>query len=421
MTESIANIVAQHAEEAAFLWLLRDAAAVAPHYALEDLARLDGRLDAHLEGLRVAGADGWSALASELEKGQPGEVFACAAVALASGDAAKLDQVVETAVAAPPLGRAVVAALGWLPTKTAMARLQPLLASSHAAVRPIALAGAVAHRQHPGAALEAALKQPEPALRSVALRAVGKLGALKHLPEARAALKSSDVACRFAAAWTLGLLAPPDRDVMRTLQDTVLDVPRWRDDALQVLMRRVDVAGGGKWLAACFEKPELQRLAIIGFGYLGDPAAVPRLIEVMKQPALARVAGEAFCAITGLHLQYDRLEAAKPAGFEAGPTESPADDAVEPDPDESLPWPDQAKVARWWSEHSSRFAPGVRHLLGKPISVEGLAHALAVGRQRQRAAAAVELAIRRPGTPLFEVRAPGFRQLASLPTVKPTA
>ena len=32
------------------------------------------------------------------------------------------------------------------------------------------------------------------------------------------------------------------------------------------------------------------------------------------------------------------------------------------------------------------------------------------GRQRQRAAAASELALQQPGQPLVEVRAPGFRQ-----------
>ena len=32
------------------------------------------------------------------------------------------------------------------------------------------------------------------------------------------------------------------------------------------------------------------------------------------------------------------------------------------------------------------------------------------GYQRQRAAAALELAILKPGRPLFEVRAPGWRQ-----------
>jgi hypothetical protein len=37
MPEIITEIVDQHAEEAAFLWLLRDAAVSAPHYLLADL------------------------------------------------------------------------------------------------------------------------------------------------------------------------------------------------------------------------------------------------------------------------------------------------------------------------------------------------------------------------------------------------
>lgn len=56
----IADIVSQHVEEAAFLWLLRSSAIRQPHYALKDLAKLDERVEAHLDGLRVAGAsDTW--------------------------------------------------------------------------------------------------------------------------------------------------------------------------------------------------------------------------------------------------------------------------------------------------------------------------------------------------------------------------
>lgn len=44
----IAEIVSQHVEEAAFLWLLRSNAIRQPHYALKDLAKLDDRVEAHL-------------------------------------------------------------------------------------------------------------------------------------------------------------------------------------------------------------------------------------------------------------------------------------------------------------------------------------------------------------------------------------
>ena len=56
---SIPVVVEQHAEEAAFLWLLRDSAVHDPHYYLYDLAHLDDRTEAHIDGLRIAGDEGW--------------------------------------------------------------------------------------------------------------------------------------------------------------------------------------------------------------------------------------------------------------------------------------------------------------------------------------------------------------------------
>ena len=44
-------VVEQRAEEAAFLWLLRDSAVIEPHYSLPDVAHLDDRTEAHIDGL----------------------------------------------------------------------------------------------------------------------------------------------------------------------------------------------------------------------------------------------------------------------------------------------------------------------------------------------------------------------------------
>lgn len=55
----IRHIVSQHVEEAAFLWLLRDSAVGQPHYSIDDLENLDRRIEAHLDGLRIAGNEGW--------------------------------------------------------------------------------------------------------------------------------------------------------------------------------------------------------------------------------------------------------------------------------------------------------------------------------------------------------------------------
>ena len=150
---------------------------------------------------------------------------------------------------------------------------------------------------------------------------------------------------------------------------------------------------------------------IQGLRAVGDPDSIPRLLEWMKDPPLARVAAEAFAHITGVHISYDKLDAEPPEGFQSGPTEDPTDEDVALDPDGNLYWPDPAKCADWWAKNRKGFTGGTRYLCGKPIASDTLREVLRNGYQRQRAAAALELAIREPGKPLFEVRAPGFRQM----------
>jgi uncharacterized protein (TIGR02270 family) len=143
---------------------------------------------------------------------------------------------------------------------------------------------------------------------------------------------------------------------------------------------------------------------------IGDPVLIPWLIEQMKAPELARVAGESFTMITGVDIAYEDLEGEWPEGFEAGPTENSEDENVEMDPDEDLPWPDPELILKWWGQNKGRFHNGTRYLLGQPITLEYLQQVLRTGLQRQRAAAAIEVAMMNPGQPLFEVRAAGFRQ-----------
>ena len=84
LSQIVSNVVNQHAEESSFNWVLRDKAVSAPHYSLDDLAKLDTRIDAHIDGLRIAGDDGWEVCQQQLEFEEPGEVFTAAVLALES-------------------------------------------------------------------------------------------------------------------------------------------------------------------------------------------------------------------------------------------------------------------------------------------------------------------------------------------------
>jgi uncharacterized protein (TIGR02270 family) len=110
----IEDIITQHAEDAAFLWLLRDSAVHEPHYDLKDLTELDNRVEAHLDGLRIAGDAGWEICKDALIYEEPGEIFTASVLAFTSNDQERIDTVLEAGSNDPELARAIISALGWL-------------------------------------------------------------------------------------------------------------------------------------------------------------------------------------------------------------------------------------------------------------------------------------------------------------------
>jgi len=404
----IKSIIDQYADQSAFIWFLRDRAIQAPHYSLKDLAKLDGRVEAHIDGLRVAGDAGWEKCSEALEEGESGEVFAAAVLAFESGDGARIQLVLDVADEKPDTCRGLVSALGWLNWQQAEAHVGKLLSDASPLFRCVGLAASAAHRQDLGNALIDALRDEHPLLRSRALQAIGELGRKELLPFIRDNLGAEDDFCRYSAAWSLALLGNADSAFV--LKSFVRPDFSWPEDALKVAMRRMPLSSAIDWQAELARKPESMRLAIIGAGAIGDPTLVPWLLEQMAVPELARVAGESLTLISGVDIAFADLEGERPEGFESGPTEDPDDEDVEMDPDEDLPWPNPELIRGWWEKNGGGFRSASRYLMGQPISFGQAEQVLKTGRQRQRQAAALEMSMLKPGLPLFEVRAPGFRQ-----------
>jgi len=402
-------VLGQHAEEAAFLWILRDSAVHAPHYRLKDLAKLDLRVEAHLDGLRIAGPHGWNVLKDALALEEAGEIFAAAVVAFESGDPKRTDLVLDAGTATPELERGLVSAVGWLAPKKADRLIKALLASDAKARRRVGVAGAAIRRLDFEKDFLAAVKDNDPLLRARGLRAVAELGMTKHAALFTRHLDSVDPSVGYAAAWG-GALVSGDPAAVAALQEFAVGPGRKSREALVLAVRRMTPAAAASWREKLAKKPQTLRHAVIAAGAAGDPAAVPWLLDQTAVPGVARVAGEALSMITGVDLAYQDLDGDQPEGFEAGPNDDPGDENVQPDPDEDLPWPHPGRARAWWESQKSRFAPGKRYLLGREITPESVREALSAGRQRQRAAAALEIAILEPGSPLEEVRTPGFRQ-----------
>ena len=373
------------------------------------MARLDERVEAHIDGLRVAGDEGWRLVEEGLAREEPGEAFAAAVLALESGERDRLDQVLAAVRAAPEMFRGLTSACGWVAPETLQGTALGLLNGGSAFLQRVGIAACALHRLDPGPPLEAALADADPLLRARAARASGELGRRDLTARLIERLGDEDEACRFWAAWSAVRLGSR-REALELLKSLPLAGARFAERAVRLAVRAMTPEAAQSWLSGLVQHSQFQRAVIVGAGARGDPFYIPWLIERMAEPELARVAGEAFAMITGVDLAYQDLDGEWPEGFEAGPTESPEDEDVALDPDEDLAWPELGLLQRWWEDNKGRFPPGARMLLGQPVSEGHCRQVLLDGFQRQRTAAALELALMRPEAPLVEIRAPGKRQ-----------
>jgi len=407
----VPGIVERHAGEAAFLWSLRDAATDQPHYTLGHLATLEARIEAHIDGLRVAKDAGFKIACANLDRVRgPDELFVVATLALESRAETRIEFVLDFAEAVPGSRRGLFGALGWVMPETLRGRVVSWLDAPSTFRR---LAGVVAcslHRADPGPSVERLLGD-EPSVRARTLRLAGELGRIDLRQRVASALGEKDEACRFWAAWAAGLLG--DRvSPIPVLKTCAAGDSRFQLCALEILVKLLDCEAAAHWLREFGCDPAHGRLLIIATGVLGDPVAVRWLIENMGIPALARVAGESFSMITGTDLAEEALDGPAPVGFTASP-----DDQAR---DENLPWPDPAKVEAWWQNEEMRFPKSVRHLRGLPLAGDACNKILRDGRQRQRRAAAYGLALISPGQHLWNWRARSEVQARRLRVPTPT-
>lgn len=405
----IPHIIDQHAEEAAFLWLLRHNAVYAPHYNLKDLAKLDGRVEAHIDGLRIAGGYGWEACCHNLEFKERGEVFTAAVLALEGNAVDRINKVYQVAEEVPETLTGLISALGWVEPHHLQGKVNGLLVSKNPLWRQVGIAACAIHRVDPGKFLDQAIQDDDIQLRVRALRAAGELGRVDLKSALLEQVNNQNPGSGFSAAWSAVLLGGRGK-ALASLQTNIIEGSDFSLKAMQLALRVLDLRGVKELLKALVQNDIRTREAIIGAGISGDPSYMPWLIKQMEVPELAKIAGESFSFISGVDIAYEDLEGELPKNFATGPTENPEEEKVAMDPDEDLPCPDPLLIDRWWKQHQHNFLPGVRYLLGKPINEHQCQIILKTGKQRQRQAAALEMTLMQPATPLFETRAMGKRQ-----------
>ena len=410
------TVVALHAEELPFLWATRDRAVGEAHYTLDSLRRLDDRVQAHLEGLRAADTTGWRLARARLENPEPGAIFSLGALAFCGTSRDQAHAALVAADATAGGARGLLSALAWIDRERAWPWTQLLLQARLPSHRGLAVSALGLLRAAQPDELLPALADGDEALRAQALRTAGECRLQALAEPARDLLQDADEHCRFRAAWALTLLG--DAQGIEALLGFGAEPGPWTHAALALGLRAAPLPRARETVRQLARHPRAQRLAVLATGVLGDPQALPWLLDRMADPLLSRLAGEAFSAIAGVDLAYEdlALEAPEPPDEPelAEDEASVADDDLPPAHDDSLPWPDAPKLAAWWQVRKPSLASGQRYLCGEPVSVETALHVLRHGRQRDRAAAALELALLQSGKPLFDVKARGRAQWRSL-------
>lgn len=152
------------------------------------------------------------------------------------------------------------------------------------------------------------------------------------------------------------------------------------------------------WIPELSQRLKHARTLIKVIAAPSDLHAVSWLIAKMKESELARFAGEAPTAATGIEFECHKLQVEVPNDVSVVPI--PNDDleeeAVSPDKEKTLSWPNAEKADFPSQKYNQQFNLVQRYFMDKPIGKELLLVKIKTDFQRQRHAAPLNLALLEP-------------------------
>ena len=407
----LVDVLEEYLDEAAFRWVQWERALAAPDFTLAETAEREERLLAYLEGLEDADALD-TVVRPAFDSEEAPRISAAAHALLALGE---VDEVlVRLRGAEAPVRAAILRALEVSEAPGLGARLLELLNLGDAALQAGVLEALAFRGEAPAKVLARFFTHDEPRARVAALRGALPLPedvVRRHLP---ALLDSAHPGIR-AAAMEAGL-ASGVRGAWEACRKAVR-LPGVHARESMVLLALGGDEAEASLLVDALESAELRVPALWALGFSGRVAAIETCVKYLEVPEVARLAAEAFSAMTGLRLEgaHALPPGERPEGAPVPPEEQEGLDAnLVPGPEDALPWPHVAAARDWWTQNQARFTKGTRYLMGQPFSGPVLVEALESSPMRRRHVLARELAIRTRGQHVIPTRAFTHRQREAL-------
>jgi uncharacterized protein (TIGR02270 family) len=358
----IPDLLEQHVEEIEFLWAQREVALGSPRYTMRELAQLDERIEAHVQGVIAAAEHAIPLLEERLAATEAPAVFAGAYPMLRLGGQ-YVSRVLEifSASRGPRLD-GITRALSMAPVEAFLPQIRSLVLSAEPAVAAAATEVLIFRRAHdpkPGRIL-LLVQEEEPSVRLRAWRVAGYLGTPLEPRLYASGMRDENAAVRsaalLAAAWSrvsgavmfarqlARVPTPENLDQIRLL--AILGAPQ--DLPLMVhIGREADLGPARFRLIGSYGHPLLVDLLL---SELGNP-----------DPTSASAAAAAFTKITGEVVDSgDRVKTSAPGSLEV--------DEFEAEFQEEVILPNQELARRRWAELKPRLSQASRLTRGFDVS-----------------------------------------------------
>lgn len=399
-------LIERHIDDAAFLWALRSVCVKQPQFTQKDLKKLELRIEKHIDSLILSPDCAWQVIQSATQFEEGGEAFVMAMLAFRLMDIDKIQVATEFGLINNGTFKGLASALSWLPLSYSQSWVSRFLKSKALEHKRLALAICSIKRQNPGEYLKNIFAR-EDCLndKPLYIQALKLIGELKRSDLSFAldiAQQSDDDDIVFWSCWSSILLG--NKKAVEQIQPMVITEGKLQIPAIDIVFRALPVELARSWISELSRVKDSTRLVLRAIAVLGDTQAMSWVIAKMKDPTHARLAGEVFSRITGIDLEENDLANAIPQLFKE---DQDVEEAVEEHSleDDNLPWPNSEKIAASWQQYGNRFVVGVRYFMGREIDTTFLQSIIRFGGQRQRYAAALELALQDHHSVLVNVKA----------------